>query len=224
VLIPKRFWAGIADGSVTVAFRRWKRPTVRAGGHLRSPAGYLAIDAVRPVADEALTDALARRAGFADLAALRKALGPPVPDRTLYRIDFHRDGVDPRDALRADAALGDDALDDLRRRLDRMDASAAGPWTRSTLQLIADRPGEVSTTLAEAVGQERATFKANVRKLKALGLTESLDVGYRLSPRGRAALARLTVGSATASEPVTSACLPGTPRGPTSAPASRRTR
>jgi hypothetical protein len=31
-------------------------------------------------------------------------------------------------------------------------------------------------------------FKADVRKLKELGLTESLEVGYRLSPRGRAVL------------------------------------
>jgi hypothetical protein len=37
---------------------------------------------------------------------------------------------------------------------------------------------------------ERLPFKANVRKLKALGLTESLDIGYRLSPRGEALLAR----------------------------------
>jgi ribosomal protein S19E (S16A) len=29
-----------------------------------------------------------------------------------------------------------------------------------------------------------------VRKLKELGLTESLEVGYRLSPRGRALLDR----------------------------------
>ena len=29
-------------------------------------------------------------------------------------------------------------------------------------------------------------FKRDVRKLKELGLTESLPVGYRLSPRGRA--------------------------------------
>ena len=49
----------------------------------------------------------------------------------------------------------------------------------------------VSTTLAESAGIERADFKLNVRKLKALGLTISLDVGYRLSPRGVALLATL---------------------------------
>jgi hypothetical protein len=42
--------------------------------------------------------------------------------------------------------------------------------------------------LAERFGRERLPFKADVRKLKALGLTESLEVGYRLSPRGRAYL------------------------------------
>ena len=36
---------------------------------------------------------------------------------------------------------------------------------------------------------DRPAFKLNVRKLKALGLTESLEVGYRLSPRGAAFLA-----------------------------------
>ena len=45
--------------------------------------------------------------------------------------------------------------------------------------------------LAEALGRDRASFKLDVRKLKELGLTESLEVGYRLSPRGRAVLDRL---------------------------------
>jgi hypothetical protein len=41
------------------------------------------------------------------------------------------------------------------------------------------------------VGQEKMVFKLNVRKLKALGLTESLEIGYRLSPRGQILLRRL---------------------------------
>jgi hypothetical protein len=36
------------------------------------------------------------------------------------------------------------------------------------------------------MGRETLPFKRDVRKLKELGLTESLEVGYRLSPRGRA--------------------------------------
>ena len=54
------------------------------------------------------------------------------------------------------------------------------------LRLIAEHPGVRAGDLADHRGQERLAFKADVRKLKALGLTESLDVGYRLSPRGRA--------------------------------------
>ena len=38
---------------------------------------------------------------------------------------------------------------------------------------------------------DTSRFKPLVRKLKALGLTESLEVGYRLSPRGAAVLAAL---------------------------------
>ena len=44
--------------------------------------------------------------------------------------------------------------------------------------------------LAAELGPGALAFKADVRKLKALGLTESLEIGYRLSPRGRAWLDR----------------------------------
>ena len=43
--------------------------------------------------------------------------------------------------------------------------------------------------LADRSGYEKEWLKLNVRKLKNLGLTESLHPGYRLSPRGAAYLA-----------------------------------
>ena len=46
--------------------------------------------------------------------------------------------------------------------------------------------------LAPELGLERLPFKARVRRLKELGLTESLERGYRLSPRGAAYLASVT--------------------------------
>jgi hypothetical protein len=67
-------------------------------------------------------------------------------------------------------------------------SSSRGPWTGAVLGLIADRPAVVSTVLAQAIGWERPDFKLHVRRLKALGLTFSLDVGYRLSPRGESYL------------------------------------
>ena len=53
-----------------------------------------------------------------------------------------------------------------------------------TLEIIAANPGKRAPELAESVGMEAKRFKGNVRKLKELGLTESLKVGYRMSPRG----------------------------------------
>jgi len=58
------------------------------------------------------------------------------------------------------------------------------------LELIAQRPATRAPDLAASLGRETAPFKTDVRKLKELGLTESLDVGYRLSPRGEAYLRR----------------------------------
>ena len=189
MLFTKRFWDGLGNGSVTLAFRRWKRPTVKAGGALRSPGGYLAIDAVELVGEEDLDDVQARRAGYGDLAELRTELGPPVPGRALYRVTFHLAGPDPREVLRADDALTDDDVAELRKRLDRLDRASPEPWTDATLRAIAAQPGVVSTTLAEQLGMARPPFKLNVRRLKALGLTETLKIGYRLSPRGAAFLA-----------------------------------
>jgi hypothetical protein len=74
---------------------------------------------------------------------------------------------------------------ELRRRLDRLDrASGSGPWTAATQRAIAANPGRRAGDLAAAAGRETQPFKLDVRKLKALGLTVSLQVGYRLSPRG----------------------------------------
>ena len=62
------------------------------------------------------------------------------------------------------------------------------PWAREVLELIAEQPATLAADLAAQRGQERLAFKRDVRKLKELGLTESLQRGYRLSPRGRAFL------------------------------------
>ena len=185
VLFPSALWPAIADGTVTVAFRRWKRPSVRAGGTLHSPAGLLAIDSLDAIADGEVTDADARAAGAAGAADVLAAL---PSTGTLYRVRFHRVGDDPRLALREQARLDEADLDAVRRALRRTD------WGVPTLRLLAARPAVVSTELAAAEGVERAVFKRRVRRLKALGLTESLDVGYRLSPRGRAVLAALDGG------------------------------
>jgi hypothetical protein len=189
MLFKSRFYDGLASGSITVAFRRWRRPTVRQGGTLITPAGVLGIDAVEVVGEADITEPDARSAGFASRTELVDELGPG--QGTLYRIAFHRIGEDPRVALRRDASLGDAQIADLSARLAQLDAaSPRGPWTREVLTLIAARPAVRAGDLAATLGRDTKTFKLDVRKLKALGLTESLEVGYRLSPRGRAVLER----------------------------------
>jgi hypothetical protein len=191
VLFPQRFHAGLADGSVTLAFRRWRRPAAKAGGRQRTPVGELAIDAVDPVDLGDVTEDDARRAGYTDRAELERELAR-FPDGTLYRIELHLAGPDPRIALREQANLSDDDWGTVSARLDRLDrASAHGPWTAATLRLIAANPAVRAADLATTVGRETPPFKIDVRKLKEMGLTESLGVGYRISPRGRAVLDRL---------------------------------
>jgi len=54
------------------------------------------------------------------------------------------------------------------------------------LDLIAGHLGVPARILADRLGREKLAFKRDVRTLKELGLTHSLEVGYELSPRGRA--------------------------------------
>ena len=187
MLLRKETLEGIARGEIDVAFRWWTKPTVKAGGTLQTSVGQLAIRSVERTTLAGVTAEDARRAGFASKAALLKAF-PRKPGSRLYRVEFSLAGPDPRIALRENDDLSVDEVAELDRRLARM-----GPWALQTLELIRDRPEVRAGDLAEQLGQERLPFKANVRKLKALGLTESLEIGYRLSPRGRAYLARTPV-------------------------------
>jgi hypothetical protein len=174
----------IAAGTVTCAFRRWDRPRVRVGGTQRTPVGVLEFTAVDPVDEADLTVDDARAAGFADLSELQRA---QRGDGQLYRIGLRLAGPDPRVALRAKRRLSQADRAEIDTRLARMDhASRGGPWTAAVLELIAENPGVRAPDLAARMGRETLPFKRDVRKLKELGLTESLEVGYRLSPRGRA--------------------------------------
>lgn len=188
MLFPARTHAGLEEGSITLAFRRWTRPSVRAGGTLRSPAGVLAIDEVVRIGRDDITDAMARRAGEADAAAVLRELDRRG-EGELYRIAFHRVGDDPRVDLREQVPAGTE-LHDLLVELDAIDTrSRRGPWTRALLRTIADRPEVAAGVLAEDLGRDRLALKRDVRRLKDLGLTVSCPVGYRLSPRGMAVLA-----------------------------------
>jgi hypothetical protein len=190
MLFRRETLSGIRAGAITVAFRRWRRPTVRAGGSLRTAAGELTIRSVDPVQIDGISEADARRAGYDIRAALLAEL-----DRrdagVVYRIELGALRRDSREALREQPAAGAD-WQELTRRLARLDARAPnGPWTARVLELIDRHPGLRAAELCGSMGQQMMPFKLNVRKLKNLGLTISLETGYTLSERGKAVLQTL---------------------------------
>ena len=188
MLFKQEHWAGLTDGSITVAFRRWKRPNAKAGRRMRFPGGWLMVDDIRVVHEASITKADARRAGFPSVAALRAQLDE-LGDGDIYRVALRYDGPDERIALREDDDLTGADIATIRARLAKMDTTSShGPWTALTLELIAANPGVRAPDLAASLGLETLVFKRDVRKLKALGLTESLKVGYRISPRGNRVL------------------------------------
>src|SRR5262245_27009136 len=190
MLFRQQFLHGLQNGTVTLAFRRWRRPSVKAGGTLLTAVGLLHIGAVEIVAAEDISSRDARQAGYDSREALLSEL-IGRSEGEIYRIGLGPLELDPRVALRQRRPSGSE-LEDLAARLARLDARASGgPWTRRVLDLLEAHPAVRAGDLCGKVGQDRDSFKLNVRKLKGLGLTESLETGYRLSPRGEALLDKL---------------------------------
>lgn len=191
LLFKKPFHEGLKSGAITLTYRRWKKPHVRAGGRYRChPIGVLEVDAVSQVKVASIRARDAARAGFASrdaLVAYLAELGPLDDDTEVYRVELHYGGDGDRVEIALDDDLGPDDVAAIGARLAKMDGDA--PWTRVVLALIDARPRVAASKLAAELGRETAPFKVDVRKLKKLGLTQSFEVGYELSPRGRAYLA-----------------------------------
>ena len=177
---------GIAEGRVTLALRRWRRAPPTDGSTLRSPVGVLCLDRVTVVDEGDITADDVRRTGMSP-DELRASI---AGEGRLLRIELRLAGDDPRVALRERLPEAGE-IEAIVAKLARMDAASGSSWTSRYLQLIADQPAVVSRVLAPQVGAEVPPFKRRVRQLKELGLTESLEIGYRLSTRGRALLERL---------------------------------
>ena len=192
----KKYWQPIADGAVTMAFRRWKSQQVIAGRRYRTAAGIIEVDEVGTIEASEIDDDEARAAGHPDAAALLADL-PEREGLPLYRVRFHLvNEPDPRSLLAESDQLDEEEVAQISRRLDRLDrASSHGPWTREVLRAISENPGRRAPDIAEWFDRETQPFKTDVRKLKNMGLTVSLRVGYRLSPRGEALLKHLDESS-----------------------------
>lgn len=194
LLFKKPFWEGLRSGAITLTYRRWQKPHVRPRGRYRChPIGVLEVDEIGLVAIASITEDDARRAGFAtraELVAYLGELGPVEPATEVYRVALHHGGDGDRVELALDDELAAADVAAIRARLARLDRPT--PWTRRTLALIDRHPRVAASKLAKLVKRETQPFKIDVRKLKKLGLTQSFEVGYEISPRGRAYLAATT--------------------------------
>jgi len=180
----------IKAGKISLIFRRWKKPGVKIGGTQMTQLGVVGIDDVKIVTEDGITDRDAKKAGFKSRDELISDLYDR--DEDIYKIKVHWVGEDPRKALRKNDKLSKKELDEIIGKLRKLDEnSQRGKWTQLYLQMIHDQPNTHAAILAEQIGLTIPTFKPWVRKLKALGLTESLRPGYRLSPRGQRVLAAL---------------------------------
>jgi hypothetical protein len=186
MLIRQAILKRIKTGEVSLAFRRWQRPTVKTGGTLKTAVGLLAIKQVEVITPEQISDDDIQQAGYSSketlLNDIRKREGQ------LYRIQLVYAGEDPRIQLREKDDLTAAELTEIVSRLQKIDARADVPWTLKVMNAIKEHPKTPAVTLADITGFEKDWLKTHVRKLKDLGLTISHQPGYTLSPRGMAVL------------------------------------
>ncbi|MFC5260549.1 hypothetical protein ACFPJ1_00390 [Kribbella qitaiheensis] len=182
---------GVAEGRITTAYRRWSEARVVEGRIYRTNAGRIEIESVREVNPDLIAD------NDADVIAADRQNAKDVrrrlrgnDDWPTFLVKFHLvEGPDPREELAASADFSPEELEDLKARLAKLDElSRHGAWTTDTLRLIQSKPAVRAGDLAADLNRETPGFKLDVRKLKNLGLTHSLETGYELSPRGKAYL------------------------------------
>lgn len=180
---------GIANGSITLVLRRWDKPRAKPGGTQRTMVGTIRVDDVTEhPGGYRVTAAQARAAGYPDAKSAQKDLDRRPAEHT-YVIAVSYLEPDERPELAADDKLSTADVEAITARLHRWD-TATEPWTRPYLEMIGANEAVRAPDLAARVGLDVPRFKRRARQLKGLGLTISLDVGYRLSARGRAYLRR----------------------------------
>jgi hypothetical protein len=141
MLLKQSTLAGIAAGTITCVYRRWRRPLVKAGSTFRTAIGVIAVQHIEPTTLDAITASGVRSAGYASRAALIADLAR-YGSGDVYWIRLKRVGDDPRRALRERTRWTQAEVVDINKRLARFDATSRnGPWVLKTLRLIARNPG-----------------------------------------------------------------------------------
>jgi len=188
MLFKQKVLEQIKAGDVSLAFRKWVKPTVKSGSVINTSVGQLKILSVEKVSRKAVNTQAAQKAGFASLDELLKVLDARTKGE-LYKITLQYHAPDARVALREKDSFTDTEFDTIVKKLERLDKySKQGSWTYRVLETIEKYPQRRAADLSDLLGREKDWLKTNIRKLKNLGLTISHEIGYSLSPRGKAFL------------------------------------
>jgi len=188
MIFRREFMEGIIDGRITLAYRRWDKARVKAGG-TQGGEVVLAFDAVDIVETQQITESDALRAGFPNKAALMDEVNMRGTDGHIFRVTVRYVGADPRVLLREENEFDDAARAEVVKQLAAIDKrSVDGPWTMKLLRLVRKHEGERAADMGARVGLEKDEVIKRMKKLNNLGLSEWLAKGYRLSPRGHAFL------------------------------------
>lgn len=184
MLFKQKHLEGIKAGTISIAFRKWKKLTVTAGSLIKTSVGVIKIISTKEISLNEISDSEANQAGFTSAQALTQLL-ESQKEGLIYKIEVAFDSEDPRIELRESVTLDEEEFETLKTTLENLDKfSKVGKWTTKTLQVIKENPKMKAADLAVKAKKEKEWLKLNIRKLKGLGLTISHEPGYTLSPRG----------------------------------------
>lgn len=191
MLIKQIDLAGIKAGSISIAFRKWKRPSVKKGTLLKTAIGQVEVLDISEITEEEITEKELFKAGYSSRQELLQKL-QKWNTGILYRIELRYHSPDPRIELRNNTDVTEEEFQKIKAKLERLDKfSKRGHWTIKVLVAIKENPELKAIDLAAKMDMEKDWLKPNVRKLKGLGLTISHGIGYSLSPRGQVVLDRM---------------------------------
>ncbi len=187
MLLKLKVLKKIRSGDISIVYRKWKRPSVKKGSVINSAVGQLKILKVEQIEEERINRNEINKAGYSDWKDLVNDLRKY--DGQIFKVTLRYVGEDPRISLREKIDISDTEMKNILSKLDRLDRySKQGSWTNETLKSIDTYPELRAADLAKKLGRDKDWLKIQIRKLKNMGLTISLEKGYKISPRGSAVL------------------------------------
>src|SRR5690606_9467460 len=131
---------GIQNGTISLAFRQWKKQSIREGTLLHTSIGLIKILNVEVVNDDDITKDDAANAGYESKAELLQSFRK-VEDGKINRISVQFHAPDPRIELREKIHLTDTEYEEIQKKLNRLDThSNFGDWTKIILTAIHNNP------------------------------------------------------------------------------------